>query len=70
MFTENYTISFETLSDAIAAYDLKRLPVQGQAYYAGFRYADDGSKVKLFARKHFGNSCIFTFSERAEDMAR
>lgn len=70
MFTENYTVHFDSLSQAIELYDLKPLPVQGQAYYAGARYADDGSKVKLFARKHLGGGCVFTFSERSEDAAR
>jgi hypothetical protein len=59
----DYTMEFETLSEAIDAYDLKRLPVQNQEYFSGFRYDDDGRKVKLFARKHFGNRAKFTFSE-------
>lgn len=63
MATYDYTIEFETLSEAISGYDLKRLPVKGQEYYAGHRYDDDGRKVKLFARKHFGNRALFTFSE-------
>ncbi len=63
MATYDYTVEFETLSEAISGYDLKRLPVKGQEYYAGYRYDDDGRKVKLFARKHFGNRARFTFSE-------
>lgn len=59
----DYTMYFETVSEAIDGYNLKRLPVKGQAFYAGHRYADDGKKVKIFARKHFGNRAMFTFSE-------
>ena len=65
-FTD-YTMTFETMSEAIACYDLKRLPVQGQSYYAGTRFADDGRKIRVFARKHYGNVARFTFSERMED---
>jgi hypothetical protein len=61
----DYTLEFATVSEAVEGYGLKRLPVNGQDYYAGYRYDDDGRKVKLFARKHYGNRAKFTFSEVA-----
>jgi hypothetical protein len=65
----DYTMTFETPCEAVALYDLKRLPVAGQRYYVGSRYADDGRKIRVFARQHVANGARFTFSERAEDCA-
>jgi hypothetical protein len=69
MTTHDYTMTFEAASEAIELYQLVRLPVKGQAYYAGYRYADNGRKVRLFARQHLGAGNRFTFSERLEDCA-
>ncbi len=69
MNSHDYTMTFENASQAIELYSLVRLPVAGQAYYGGYRYADDGRKIRVFARQHLGARNCFTFSERFEDMA-
>ncbi len=69
--TNDWTHTFENADerDAYLA-DYRRLPVAGKAYFAGFRYADNGDKIRVFARQHVACVNRFTFSERWEDAAR
>jgi hypothetical protein len=70
MNSQDYTMNFENLTDAVACYELVKLPVAGQSYFAGFRYADNGQKVRIFARQHLAAPNTFTFSERYEDICK
>jgi hypothetical protein len=62
--TYDYPMTFENFTDAVACYDLVKLPVAGQNYYKGYRYDDNGQKVAIFARQHLSSLNVFTFSER------
>ena len=63
--TYDYTMTFENFTDAVACYDLVKIPVAGQNYFKGYRFDDNGVKVPLFARQHVLTPNVFTFSERA-----
>jgi hypothetical protein len=62
---ETFTITFDKVSDAIALYDLRKLPTPCRLRWVGVAFSDSGKMIKIFATQHFGDPSTFTFSEVA-----
>ena len=62
---ETFTITFDKVSDAIALYDLRKLPTACNSRWVGMTFSDCGKKIKIFATQHFCDRSTFTFSEVA-----
>jgi hypothetical protein len=60
---ETFTYTFDKASDAIDAFDLRKLPTACNSRWVGTSYSDCGKKLQIFATQHFGDRSTFTFSE-------